>query len=838
MSINLNAKAQISPNQRGKIPGLNRDTSAVVKSDTLRPDSAQIKEVKDGKLDAKVDYKSVDSMIIDLRSNHIFLHGDAEVYYQDITLKGDSIVMNMKKNEVFASYTYDSSGSRKGVPYFESEGEHFEAQQMRYNFDTERGLIYEARTQQNDGHITGLKIKKDTGSVIYIQNGEYCPCEDPDAGTYIKARKLKIIQNDKIITGPAYLVVEDIPTPLVLPFGFFPNRNTQASGIVLPRYGFSPGLGFHLLEGGYYWNASPFLDFTFTGDIYSRGSWGLKGVSNYKRRYQYDGQLSLSYSNFIRGFTELGNRSVQQNFFVRWNHRQDVKARPNSSFSADVNAGTGNNFTTNFNSGSRDYLTNTFKSNINYNYRVPNAPINLTFNASHDQNSLDSSVTIRLPEVGVSVSRFFPFKRKQRVGKERWFEKIGFNYTGNFKNQVRTLEKDLFDPSTLDKLKSGYSHNLPISTNFKLFKYFTLSPSFSNKWIWQFQGIEQTWDDELGVVTDTIQQFDHFYEPSISANLNTKIYGMYNFRSKRVQAMRHVLTPSVAFNLRPDYSADRWGYYQSIGIPQEVQDSLRLNDRYTPFQYGLFGVPSAAESGSFRFTLQNNFEMKVKSKKDSAQFKKVKLLDQLTINTDYNIFADSLNWRPLSVTGNATLFNQVNIRFNTTLDPYAFDKDLNRTVNISEYEMTGKLARLTNATFSIGFTLGNKKRLAKIKEKQAASSILYASVPWSLGVNYSFNYTDRGSSPISRSQSINFNGTLQLTNKINIRAQTNYDVINNELVYTTIRIDRDLNCWQLGFNIIPQGGQKSYTFTLNVKPAILKDLKLERKRNWYDLNDF
>lgn len=787
-------------------------------------------------LDSDVKYKAVDSMRFNVQKKLVHLYGSAAVYYEDIILKADSIVMDFGKNEVFASYTLDSFNQRIGTPVFEDGGENFEAQKMRYNFKTNRGLIQEATTKQSEGFITGNKIKKDTGKVIFIENGEFCPCEDKDAGTYIKAKKLKIIQDDKIITGPAYLAVEDIPTPLVLPFGFFPNNQEQTSGILLPEYGFSPGLGFYLVNGGYFWKASPYLNMTFQGDIYTRGSWGLKSRADYKRLYKYNGNLEASYSNFLQGDPEFNNDFRDQNFFVRWDHRQDPKARPNTSFNASVNAGTQNNFQNNFNSRSGDYLTNTFKSNINYNISVPNSPVNIALNASHDQNSLDSSVTIRLPEVGVTMSRIFPFKRKVRVGKERWYEKIGLNYTGNAKNEVTTKENLLFREETLSEMQNGMSHSIPLSTNFKLFKYFTLNPSITYREVWQLKGIQKQWDaDRQEVLTDTIPGFERFGEARAAAGLSTILYGMYSFRSEKIKAIRHVITPTASFNFRPDFSSDQFGFYKNIGIPDAALDTLNIDDRYTPFEYGLFGRPSNRESGVINLRLQNNLEMKTRSKKDTTgKDKKVKLFDQLTFATNYDLFKDSLKWTPLSISGNATLFNIFNLRYNASLDPYALNTE-GQAIDKFTWNEGGGLGRLTQSTIAIGFKLSNAKQIKRLTEKQKAKTAKYGVIPWDLNVSYNYNYSKPSIANANRTQSIQLRGQVQMTEKMRVNASTNYDIQELKLSYTTIDIYRDLGCWELGFNIIPLGNRKSYSFSVNIKPQILKDLKLERNREWYDL---
>ena len=815
---------------------LTDSTQQITSNDSILQDSLTLYQPqKKSPLESTINYKSLDSMIFDLKSQKVYMYGSSEVTYESIKLNSNFIEMNFQQNEVKAKGLPDSTGKMQGLPEFEDDGQKFKATEFKYNFDTKKALITQAETQQSEGYIEGKKVKMATSDVIYIQNGQFCPCDDPKAGTYLRARKLKMIKDDKIVTGPAYLVIEEIPTPLALPFAILPNKQGKASGIIIPRPGNSPNQGFFLTDGGYYWTVNDFLDVSLTGDIYSRGSWGTKFNSNYKRRYKYGGALNVEYSSFQNGLSDLPTTSRQTNFFIRWNHRQDQKARPNSTFSSSVNFGTRNNFTTNFNSSDRDYLTNTFKSNINYSYNFPNKPFNLTLNASHSQNSQDTTqiINVTLPEAVFSMQRVFPFKRKSRVGKAKWYENIGLNYTGNFRNQFTTTEaairrgiiydpNDLF-PNTgefnLANSQNGMRHQIPVSTNIKLLKHFTFSPGMGYTENWYFKKTNYEWDENRQLVdNDTINGFYRFGRVNFNANLSTNIYGMYTYRSEKIKAIRHVMSPSVGFNYSPNLF-DNFQTYQS--------DTLGNTRESTGFETGIFGGPSNNRSGNISFNLRNNIEMKVLSTKDSTQqYKKVKILDQFNFSSAYNIFADSLNWSPVQFSSNVSLLTFLSMRVNATFDPYALNASKTGVVNRSHFSKTGELARLTNFTWALTYRLNNSKKANKDKNVR----------PWSMDMSYNYNYS-KATTNINITQTARFNGKIMLTDNWDVGGTTNYDFRANTFSYTTVNVYRDLNCWELSFNFIPFGNRKSYTFSLNVKPALLKDLKIERRREWFDFED-
>ncbi|MBL4624209.1 MAG: LPS-assembly protein LptD, partial [Flavobacteriales bacterium] len=567
-------------------------------------------------LDSKVEYSAVDSMRFDIAEQKVYLFGGAEVKYEGIALKADYIELSLDSKEVLATGVLDSTGKLAGKPEFVDGGQTFTSESMRYNFETKKGKITKAITQEGDGYIHGAQIKMMNDDVIFIKNGKYTTCSNENPHFHIEASKLKFIKNDKIVTGPAYLKIQNIPTPLAVPFGFFPNKETQTSGLIIPTYGESPGLGFFLNDGGYYLAINDFVDLALTGDIYSRGSWGLGLESDYSKRYKFDGYLDLTYSQFLQGEKDI-NQSKTSNYFIRWKHKQDPKARPNSSFSADVNFGSSKNFQNNFNSNTQDFLTNTFKSNVSYNKSFAGKPFNLTLNGSHSQNSKDSSVTIVLPSATFTMSRIYPLKRAVKVGKDKWYEKIGINATAVMQNQVKTNEDTLtnYTSAMVGLMQNGAKITAPISTSFKLLKYLNFSPSINNSVVMYLQTTDRDWQlvedtNDTGELLGTYNgreaaiennAFAAAYEGSFSSSLNTTIYGVFNYKLKHLKAIRHVMYPSATFNIKPDYSDEFWGYYDSY---TRVENGEATEVDYSRFKGQIYGGPgSRSESGTIGLSL-------------------------------------------------------------------------------------------------------------------------------------------------------------------------------------------------------------------------------------------
>jgi hypothetical protein len=626
------------------------------------------------------------------------------------------------------------------------------------------------------------------------------------------------------------------PTPLLIPFGIFPNSEKANSGVIIPTYGYSPGRGYFLQRGGYYWAVNDRLDATLTADIWTRGSWGLNLESNYKKRYAFDGNTDLKYQKFRTGAEETFDLKEETIYQVIWKHRQDPKAHPYGRFSADVNVVKNNRL--DITSTSNQYLSNNFKSSINYNYRFPNSPFSTTINGIYDLNTRDSSVTMTLPQTSLIMDRIYPFKRRVSVGADRWYEKISLNYQGNFLNRLTAHQDSLFNEKTIDRMKYGINHSTEITSNYKVARVFSFVPSIRYNEVWHFKEIERNFNNtEKLVQTDTINKFGRHNSVSMGAQLSTKMYGMYHYRIGPIKAIRHVLTPQVGFSYTPDYSGSP--YYREY-----ITDTLGNTAKYNIFELSPAGTPpNQKQSGSITFNLQNNLEAKLKSKKDTTGVgKKVKLLDQLNFSTAYDVYADSMNWRNLGITANTQLFNYFNVNYNSQMDFYALNEinGQGRRVNVLEISRSGNLGRFTQHNLALSFVLSNKKKQEKNKEKiknMQSSPYSYINIPWTVSVSYNLSISQPGLRDTrTETQAVQFNGNLQLTPGWKIEGQTGVDLVTRQLSYTRVQIYRDLNCWEATFSFVPKGGQQNYQFGINMKPSMFKDLKLNRQRNFYDFN--
>lgn len=818
----------------------------VAQTDTLKIDSLNTDSVIINPLDSviskdalksKVEYKARDSIRFDLKTQQIFLFGESEVHYEDLELKAEEIESDLDSNMVTARGKLDSTDKFYGEPFFKQGEKEFFAHEIKYNFNSKKGLISDVKTQEGEGYIHGNKIYKNPDNILYIKNGKYTTCNLAEPHYHFGATKLKIIPNDKIITGPADLFIENSPTPLAIPFGFFPNTPKQKSGIIIPLPGESQQLGFFMLNGGYYLYVNDHLDAEFTADFYSKGSWGTKFNSNYNNRYKFNGRVETNYSVFTNSEREFPDYTEKRDFFFRWQHNQDPKARPTSVFAANVNLGTSTNFTNNFNTSVTDYLSTNFSSNISYTKRWDNKPFTLNVNASHNQNTLSRQVTLRLPELAFNMSRIYPLARKKQVGAQKFYEKIGLSYSMNFRNEI-VAQDSLFNINKTnlltDKMKNGIKHTIPISTSFKVMKYFTLNPAVNYSEIWYLKIIAKNWDtSQVGNVrTDTVTKFERGSTYSTSANLTTKLYGMYNFKGGNIKAIRHVITPSVGLSYTPENNS---------GI-RSYTDTLNNKYKYSIFQEGVYGTSHTAKAGLLNFNLLQSFDMKYKTKNDTVNpIKKVTLLDNLSLATSYNMLADSFNWSNITIGARTYLFNKININFNGSIDPYALDTSGAR-INKSHYSQNGGLGRLTSASMNLGFMLKSKvaKKTEKTTKFATEQELAYVNshlddyidfdVPWTLNFAYNVYY----SKPVFESsksvvQTIGVTGDLSITPKWKVGFASGYDFQQHDLSYTSLSIYRDLHCWEMDLQWIPLGPRQSYTFTIKVKSAMLQDLKLIRR---------
>lgn len=832
--------------------------TVVTDKDTL-PSEVIEKQQPKSSLESRVIYSSNDSILFDIANQKVFLYGGAEIKYEQIVITADYIEISFEENLLFAAGVYDTAGVLQGRPVFTEREQSFRADTMTYNFNTKKGFIKQVITEEGEGFLHGEKIKKMPNDVIFICCGKYTTCNLDHPHFYIGFRRAKVIPNDKIVTGPVFLYIADVPLPAVVPFGLFPNQTGQQSGILIPTYGESANRGFFLENGGYYFGINDYVDLALRGDIYSRGSWAVKALSNYKRRYRYSGSLDLNYAMNVESSRGLPDYARGSDFFVRWSHSQDPKAHPNRRFSANVNAGSSNYHTFNP-STTNDYLSNTFQSNVSYQTTIRNR-FNFSTNFRHSQNTLNNSVDLSLPEIALSANRFYPFRRRAQVGQLRWYENISMGYTMNARNELSTVDSLLFTEQSLHDFRNGIRHNIPINSTVRVLNYLSWNNSINYNERWYSETINRRWtndmhplDSTFGYVrTDTIPGFATARDFSFTSNLTTKLYGMFQFKKGHVEAIRHVLTPTLGFSYIPNFGDFRWGYYKYHGSPQSKEPI-----RYSVFETGIFGSPPPNRSGNINFSLANNLEMKVRTPRDTAaESRKIKLIENFTISSSYDIARDSLNFSKIMLSGRTVLFRNFDIRYAAALDPYVIDST-GRNLNQFEWDVNRRLARLNNSEWALSINWnfssqsrdnGAPQQTTEVQGTEEEIAMIEAhpdayvdfNVPWSLNLAYTFRHTTTFSyfeQPPEREnkiiQTLNFYGDINLTPKWKIGFRSGFDFDTRQLSYTSIDIYRDLHCWELSFNWIPIGFRKSWNVTINVKASVLQDLKLTKKRDWRD----
>jgi len=788
------------------------------------------------------------------------MYGDAIIKYQDITLKAAIIIIDFNRSIVYASLAYDSTGKEIGIPDFTQGSLRFQSNTLSYNFTTRKGLIRNVITEEGGGYLHASVIKKLDNNVSETGSGLFTTCNLEHPHFAIRYSKAKVIPGDKIVTGPAYLSIEDIPLPLFLPFGLFPNKKGRSSGIMMPRYGESPNRGFFLEDGGYYFGLSDHFDLKLVGDIYSRGSWAVKPFVNYRKRYKYSGNFSIKYAINVLGVKGTPDYQKNKDFFITWSHQQDPKARPNGRFSASVQAGSSK-----FNSYNpttvSDYLNNSFSSSISYDMRIgQNA--NLVASARHSQNTSTRDVTLTLPEVSFGFNRFYPFKSKVQKGKPSWYEAISVTYNMNMRNEITTKDSMIFTPESFDRFISGVRHSIPVSGSFKVFKYFTWSHSINYTERWYPKTLQKTWIGDTTIVNgdtlppyvkvDTISGIRAARDYNYSSSLGTTVYGMLQFKKGPVKAIRHVVRPSAGFSYTPDFGREKLGYYETVQI-----DTSGRTQTYSVFGDGtyyrtLYGVPGRGESGSLNFSLSNNFEMKVRSKKDTVSGeKKVMLIDNLSLSTSYDLARDSLRWSPLNISARTTLFKKLQVNYSSSFSPYAVDSK-GTTYNTLEWEVSKKPLRFLNSNWNLSISYDLKSGTTKAKppppsnatseelEEIANNPDMFIDWdnPWSLRFDYNFRYNSinmiTGERQRKVVQTFRVSGDVNITDKWRFSAQSGYDFENKDFAYTQFTIYRNLHCWEMRFNWVPYGFQKRWDFQINVKSSVLQDLKLTKKKDFRD----
>ncbi|HNX85767.1 MAG TPA: putative LPS assembly protein LptD [Bacteroidales bacterium] len=826
-------------------------------TDSVNSDSIVKKQVKKNALQDKVDYSARDSLRLDVKKQKVFLYREVDLKYQDISMKAGYVEIDFPKNHVYATSLNDTAGKPQEFPEFAQGSQAFKAKEMNYNYTTKRGYINTVFTKQDEGYLHGTVVKKMENDVTYIKSGSYTTCDlEENPHFAFKFGKGKVIPGKRVITGPAYMDIANVATPLVIPFGYFPNRSGQRSGILLPTYGESANRGFYFENFGYYWAMNQYMDVMIQADIYTRGSWAIKPTFRYNKRYHYNGSFNFSYAVNLIGSQDSPDFQKSKDFQVRWMHSQDGKARPHSNFSANVNivSNTFNKY--NLASSTQSYLSNTFQSSINYSTSFAGKYfLNLNFN--HSQNTGTKTISITLPQVAFSVNQFYPFRRKNPVGKMRWYEQISMKYNMDMENRYNTADSNFLKGQWLDSLQNGMRHSIPITATVRVLKFFNWSNSINITDRMYMKTIRKQYVDSVFTDTDTIPGyyetnnvtgFTNAFDFSASSSINTRLYGMYQFKKGLVRAIRHMVTPSVAFSFTPNWGAPSWGYWQYIYNDPNIYGP----GYYSIFEQAIYGGPPGQKSGMISFAISNNLEMKVRNRKDTITgIRKIPLIDDLTIRASYDLARDSLNWSPITISGRSSIIKGLTIQYASYWDIYARDS-LGRRINTTEWKAHHRLLRLDNTSWDVGLTytlssekVKGKKTTTRGTPQERQDIIDYYDyyvdfdIPWSFSVNYSFRYSKTwNSGTLSRTQQIiqtlNFNGQLNITPKWKISLTTGWDFVNNELSYTSIDVYRDLHCWEMRFGWIPKGGQQSWNFSINVKASILQDLKLNKKRDFRD----
>ncbi len=802
----------------------------------------------------------------DMVNKKEYLVGDAEVKYGDIILKADSIVLNMNTGLVFAIGRKDSTGKIVGSPVFQEGSETFESKELTYNFKSKEGIIKNIITEQEGGFLHSALTKKMEDGTLNINTSQYTTCDAEHPHFAINFNKAKVIQGKKIISGPAYLVVEDMPLPIILPFGYFPVTKGRTSGIIIPRYGEERQRGYFLSNGGYYFAGSDYFDLALTGNLYANGTWLLNAESNYRRLYKYSGSFSFNYASNISGHEGLPDYSKIINYRIGWNYNQDAKASPGSRFSASVNmSSSGYDKSNSYNVA--DHVNTQRQSSISYSKTWEGTPFNLSTSFNHSQNVKNKTVFLNLPKISFNMGRIYPFKSKYSIGKIKWYQEIQFQYSASVDNQISTTDSLLFTNEVWKNMKNGFRHEIPLSFQLRPFNNFSISPQLMYSGVLYTQKIGRRWiTDYASVITDTLRGlfYGQSVNPSISAGFNPQLFGIFMLRKpgSRLQAVRHIIRPSVGFSYIPFFKKLAGDMYKQVQI--DASGKLR---EYSIFEGNLFGTPSLSRrSGSLTFSLVNTVEAKVYPKNDTTgKAKKIKIIDNFGINTSYNIFGDSIRWSPVTMNYRTSLLKNLNIAANSSFSLYALNKT-GQTINTFYYTQTKKLLRMTNFSTSVDFDLGELlKGIKSGKKKQSPSTgsslpddgsnvqalndrtrsgasgnlpldkYGYApfDVPWSLRVAYSFYYVKPLSSPII-TQTLALSGSVALTKKMNINYTTGYDLARKEITMTSLSISRDLHCWDMNLEWIPTGYMKSWQFIIKVKASVLGDLKYDRRKDFHD----
>ena len=857
--------------------------------DSIRADSMM--RARSNGIDAPVKYSAEDSLVYDAESGTAYLYGNSKVDYENMKLTSDKVHMNLDKSTVRATGTVDSTaeGGIKGKPVFTMGKDEYKSDTMAFNFKSKKGLIKGIYTEQQDGFLSGEVGKRDSTGSIYLQHGRYTTCDKPHPDFYIALSRAKVRPGKDVVFGPAYLVVADVPLPLAIPYGFFPFSKKYSSGFIMPSYGDESDRGFYLRDGGYYFAISDKWDLKLLGEIYTKGSWGVSAASNYRKRYRYSGSFLFSYQDSKTGDKGLPDFAEQESFKIQWNHRQDPKANPYSSLAASVNFATSSYERNNLNSmyNPQTLTQSTRTSSVSWSTGFSSIGLSLSATTNLAQNMRDSSIQITLPDLNISLSRFYPFKRKHLVGKERWYEKISMSYTGQLANSISTKEDKLLHSNLIKDWKNAFQHTIPVQANFTLFNYINVTPSFNFTDRMYSKKVTRGWDNTLQkeVVRDTTYGFHNVYNWSMSVGASTKLYGFWVPNRKlfgdKIQAIRHVITPQVSFSYSPNFGARRYGYYDSYQYT-DASGNVKLVE-YSPYQDELYSVPGKYKTEMISWDVSNNIEMKIKSDKDTTGYKKISIIDELGASMSYNAAADYHRWSDLSMRLRLKWWKNYTFSMNAQFATYAYELDANGKPYVGNHTEWGygRLPRFQGMSQNFSFTLnpeklkkwfGRKddkdddkvsvdsdgpdtniesnmdddlekgKYAAKKKRGNIAETdddgYMSFNMPWSLTIGYGITMRENTAGrfntktmryPYKFTQTLNFSGNIRISDGWNINFSSGYDFENHAMSMTTASLSRDLHCFNMSASVV-LAPYTSYNFTFRCNAATLTDaLKYDKR---------
>lgn len=874
-----------------------QDSLSLAKQDSLSMNTPDSISMEDQTLKAAVFYTAQDSMIF-TSDNMGYLYGDADIKYGEMGIKGEYITMDMDSSVISSTFGVDSLGKEFGLPVFSEGGTEYEMKKVRYNFETRKAFINHVVTQQGEGNIVANEAKMNADNSFYMRNAKYTTCDQHDhPHFYLNLSRAKVRPEKDVVTGPAWLVVADVPLfPVVLPFAFFPFTKTYSSGIIMPSYGDEMTRGFYLQNGGYYFALSDYIDLALTGEIYTKGSWGAGARSNYRKRYKYSGNFNVYYLSTVTGEKELKEvvpeaYSVAKDLRINWTHSQDPKANMYRTLSASVNFSTSrNNHRDLSRLYSREASNNTKSSSVNLTQRFPDSPWSMSATMNINQVSRDSTIAATLPNISLTMNRINPFKRKEMVGEERWYEKISVSYSGEFRNSITTKEDKFLKSNLVRDWTNGMRHSIPVSATFSLFDFIQVSPSFNYNERWYTGAHIQAWDSvgRRNVTVDTVYGFKRVYDYSTSLSMQTKLYGMYvpwKIFGDKVQAIRHVFSPSISLNYRPDFGDPKYNFYETYTYKNKYGEDVEYT--YSPYSSMMFGTAPRGKSGSIGFDFKNNLEMKIRSDKDSTGVRKISLIDDLGINFNYNMMADSMKWSMINSNIRLKLSKSYTLSLNATWDPYLYRLDQNGNprqvdkLRILNGKGFGKLMNtgtsfsysLNQDTFKKLFSRGDKEdkegddtdtknqlpddgtmgenpyesaqESTQQESEDAAGEFdgdgyLKNAVNWNISFNYSLRYgygefdKERLEYKGKLTHNFGLSGSLQPTKNWNFTFNTDYNFDLKKFTNINCSLTRNLHCWSMSASFIPIGPYKSYNFTIRANSSLLQDLKYEQRSSPYD----